>query len=234
MSTGDNRWRQEAAWPLARAVPTKWYLSSGGRANTSGGDGVLDTLPPSGAPADTFTYDPADPTPFLIDSRELEMSLNEDFTALNATRRDALVYTSRPLTRPVEVTGPMTATLWAATDARDTDWNVMLLDVSPDGRAERVQDGVVRARFRRGFDRPALLTPGRVERYDIDLWFTSRVFQPGHRIRVAVSSALFPKFGRNLNTGGSNERDSTFVVARQRVMHDAESPSHVVLPIVPR
>jgi putative CocE/NonD family hydrolase len=231
---GDNVWRKEPAWPLARAVNTKWYVTSGGKANTSGGDGVLDTIPPSGAPADTFTYDPANPTPFLIDSRELETSLNEDYTALNATRQDALVFTTKPLTKPIEVTGPMSASVWAATDAKDTDWNVMLLDVFPDGHAERVQDGLMRARFRRGFDKEVPLSPGSVERYDIDLWFTSRVFESGHRIRVAVSSALFPKYDRNLNTGGNNERDSTFVVAHQRLLHDAAHPSHVVLPVVPR
>ena len=231
---GDNRWRKEAEWPLTRAVATKFYLSSGGHANTSGGDGVLDTVPPNGAAADTFTYDPANPTPYLIDSRELETSLNEDFTALNASRRDALVFTSRPLTKPIEVTGSMSATIWAATDAKDTDWNVMLLDVFPDGHAERVQDGVMRARFRKGFTREVPLTPGSIERYDIDLWFTSRVFEPGHRMRVSVSSALFPKYDRNLNTGGNNERGTTFVVAHQRLIHDAAHPSHVVLPVIPR
>ncbi len=231
---GDNTWRKESAWPLARAVPTNWYLASRGSANTSRGDGTLNTRPPAGAPADTFTYDPANPTPFLIDSRELETSLNEDYTTLGATRSDALVYTSAPLTRPIEVTGPMSATLWAATDARDTDWMVMLLDVFPDGHAERVQDGVMRARFREGYDRAVPLTPGQLERYDLDMWFTSRVFEPGHRIRVSVSSALFPKYDRNLNTGGSNERDSTFVIAHQRVVHDVAHPSHIVLPVIPR
>ncbi|HEX4684499.1 MAG TPA: CocE/NonD family hydrolase, partial [Gemmatimonadaceae bacterium] len=231
---GDNRWRKEQAWPLARAAASNWYVSSAGHANTSGGDGTLDTMPPKGAPADTFTYDPANPTPFLIDSRELETSLNEDYTTLNAARRDALVFTSKPLTRPVEVTGQMSATLWAASDAKDTDWDIMLLDVFPDGHAQRVQDGVARARFRRGFDKPALLMPGSVERYDIDMWFTSRVFEPGHRLRVSISSALFPKYDRNLNTGGNNERDSTFVVAHQRLVHDAAHPSHVTLPVVVR
>ncbi len=231
---GDNVWRKEAAWPLARMTPVKWYLASGGRANTSAGDGVLDTIAPSGSAADTFSYDPANPTPFLIDSRELETSLNEDFTALNASRHDALVFTSKPLTKPIEVTGQMSAALWAASDARDTDWIVMLLDVFPDGHAERVQDGIARARFRHGFDREAMLVSGNLERYDIDLWFTSRVFEPGHRIRVSVSSALFPKYDRNLNTGGNNERDSTFVIAHQRLVHDPAHPSHVVLPIVPR
>jgi uncharacterized protein len=231
---GDNTWRKEAAWPIARAVPTKWYASSGGAANTSAGNGVLDTIPPTGAAADTFTYDPANPTPFLIDSRELETSLNEDYTSLNATRRDELVFTSKPLTKPIEVTGQMSATLWAATDAKDTDWNVMLLDVFPDGHAERVQDGLMRARFRKGFDTVVPLTPGAVEQYNLDLWFTSRVFEPGHKIRVTVSSSLFPKYDRNLNTGGNNERDSTFVVAHQKLLHDAEHPSHVVLPVIPR
>jgi len=231
---GDNAWRKENAWPLVRAVPVKWYVSSGGRANTSRGDGVLDTIPPTGAPADTFTYDPANPTPYLIDSRELETSLNEDFTSLNASRHDALVFTSKPLTKPIEVTGQMAATLWAASDAKDTDWNVMLLDVFPDGHAERVQDGVARARFRQGNEREVMLTPGSLEKYDIDLWFTSRVFEPGHRLRVAVSSALFPKYDRNLNTGGNNERDSTFVVAHQRLVHDAAHPSHLILPVIPR
>ncbi len=231
---GDNAWRKETGWPLARAVPTNWYLASGGLANSSGGDGVLDTIPPTGAAVDTFTYDPANPTPFLIDSRELETSLNEDYTTVNAARHDELVFTSKPLTNAIEVTGQMSATLWAATDARDTDWDLMLLDVFPDGHAQRVQDGLVRARFRKGYGREVPLTPGQVERYDVDLWFTSRVFEPGHRIRVTVSSALFPKYDRNLNTGANNERDSTFVVAHQRLVHDAAHPSHVVLPVVPR
>ena len=230
---GENVWRKEAAWPLARAVASRWYVSSGGKANTSSGDGVLDTIPPTGAPRDSYTYDPANPTPFLIDSRELETSLNEDYTALNASRTDALVFTSKPLTQSMDVTGQMSATIWAASDAMDTDWNVMLLDVFPDGHAERVQDGVARARFRNGYDKQVLLTAGQVEKYEIDLWFTSRVFMPGHRLRVSVSSALFPKYDRNLNTGGNNERDSTFVVAHQQLVHDAAHPSHVVLPVVP-
>src|SRR5215831_9903263 len=231
---GDNTWRTENEWPLARQRLTKWYVSSGGHAHTSSGDGVLDTLPPTGAAADTFTYNPADPTPYLIDSRELEESLNEDYTALNASRPDALVFTSRPLTKPMEVTGDMTATLWASSDAKDTDWTMMLLDVWPDGHAERVQDGLVRGRFRKGMDREVPLVRGQVERYDIDLWFTSMVFPAGHRLRVSIASALFPKYDRNLNTGGNNERDTTWVVAHQRVLHDAAHPSQVVLPVVPR
>lgn len=231
---GDNTWRTENEWPLARQVLTNWYVSSGGHAQTSNGDGVLDTVPPNGPATDTFTYDPADPTPYLIDSRELEESLNEDYTQLNATRHDALVFTSKPLTHPLEITGEMSAVVWAASDARDTDWTVMLLDVWPDGHAERVQDGLVRARFRQGMDKEVPLVPGEVTRYDIDLWFTSKVFEPGHRLRVSIASALFPKYDRNLNTGGNNERDTTWAVAHQTVYHDAAHPTHVVVPVIPR
>jgi putative CocE/NonD family hydrolase len=231
---GDNRWRREHEWPLHRTRWTRYYLHSSGRSNTSIGDGVLDTLPPASEPADTFTYDPGKPTPFLVDARELELSINEDYAGIDSTRRDLLVFTTAPLIEPTEITGPMSATIWAATDARDTDWNLMLLDVYPDGRALRIQDGVARARFRDGFDRPRLLSPGRAYRYDIDSWFTGLVLPPGHRLRVAVSSAAFPKYDRNLNTGGDNERDSLYVAAHQRVFHDSAHPSHVTLPLIPR
>ena len=116
----------------------------------------------------------------------------------------------------------------------ETTMGKILLDVYPDGRAERVQDGLVRARFRQSMSRIVPLVPGRVYPYDIDVWFTSLVFPAGHRLRVSIASALFPKYDRNLNTGGNNERDSTFVVAHQRLLHDLAHPSHVVLPVVPR
>lgn len=232
---GDNEWRQEHEWPLARTRFTDFYLHSGGGATGSGGDGTLDTVPPAASePTDTFTYNPGDPTPYLVDARELELGLNEDYAAIHASRSDVLVFTSPPLEEEMEITGPMAATLYAATDAVDTDWYVMLLHVFPDGRAERIQEGVARARFRNGFDRPSLLEPDRVYRYDLDLWFTGMVIPPGHRLRVAVSSALFPKYDRNLNTGGDNERDTVFVSAHQRVFHDADHPSHVTLPLIPR
>ncbi len=231
---GDNTWRKEDSWPLKRQKLTNWYVSSGGDARTSNGNGTLDTLPPKGAAFDSYTYNPGDPTPFLIDSRELEESLNEDYTAVDARRNDILVYTSKPLTGPIEVTGQMTATVYASSDAKDTDWGVMLLDVFPDGHAERVQDGLARARFRDGMDKQVPLVPGRIEKYNIDLWFTGMVFEPGHRIRVAISSALFPKYDRNLNTGGNNETDSTYVSAHQHLYHDAAHPTHVTLPVIPR
>lgn len=231
---GDNAWRKEREWPLARTQWTKFYLHSAGRAQTAAGDGTLDTVAPAAEPADTFTYNPADPTPYLVDARELELSLNEDYKAVHAERHDMLVFTTSPLGSDMEITGPMNAALWAATDAKDTDWHVMVLDVFPDGRALRIQDGIIRARFREGFDRVAFPAPGKVYSYNIDLWFTGRVIAKGHSLRVTVASAAFPKYDRNLNTGGDNERDTTFVTAHQRVLHDAAHPSHVTLPVIPR
>ena len=196
--------------------------------------GVLNTTPPGQEAGDEYTYDPANPTPYLVDARELELNINENYQTLHAERRDLVIYTTEPFEHATEITGPMTATLWATTDARDTDWNVMVLDVEPGGAAWRMQDGVARARFRNGFDRPVLLAPGAVSKYDIDLWFTSRVIPGGHRLRVSVASAAFPKYDRNLNTGGDNERDTKYVLARQRILHDAAHPSSIRLPIVPR
>ena len=142
---GDNKWRKEKEFPLARTKWTDFYIHSGGKANGGAGDGTLDTVPPKAEPADTFTYDPGKPTPYLIDARELELSLNEDYSKVHATRNDLLAFTTAPFEKATEITGPMSATLYAATDALDTDWNVMLLDVYPDGRVMRIQDGVARA-----------------------------------------------------------------------------------------
>jgi len=126
------------------------------------------------------------------------------------------------------------STLWAVSEENDTDRNVILRHVYPDGRAERIQDGVMRARFRDGFYRPSLLKPGKAYKDDIDLWFASSVIPAGHRLRVTVASATFPKYDRNLNTGGDNERDTRYVVVRQRILPDREHPSFVRLPIIPR
>ena len=222
---GDNTWRKEREWPLARTAWTDFYLRQ---------NGGLDTAPPGNEPPDEYTYDPGHPTPYLVDARELELSLNEDYRTVHAERKDMLTYTTAALSKDTEITGPMTATLWAVTDAKDTDWNVMILHVYPDGRVERIQDGVMRARFRDGFDKPSLVEPGKAYKYDIDLWFTSRVIPAGHRLRVTVASAGFPKYDRNLNTGGDNERDTKYVVAAQRILHDSAHPSLVRLPLIGR
>jgi putative CocE/NonD family hydrolase len=231
---GDNVWRKEKEFPLARTKWTDFYIHSAGHAIGGAGDGTLDTLPPKAEPVDTFTYDPGKPTPYLVDARELELSLNEDYAKVHSTRTDLLAFTSAPFTKEMEITGPMSATIYAASDALDTDWNVMLLDVYPDGRAMRIQDGVARARFRDGFDKPKPLVPGTVYQYNIDMWYTGIVIPVGHKLRVTIASAAFPKYDRNLNTGGDNERDTKFVSAHQQVLHDAEHPSRIRLPVIPR
>jgi putative CocE/NonD family hydrolase len=238
---GDNAWRKETEWPLKRTQWTKFYLHSSSKADPSpsaqddkAAGGRIDTIPPSGTePEDTYTYDPGNPTPYLIDARELELSLNEDYAKVHQDRKDMVIFNTAPLTAPMEITGPMRATLWAATDAKDTDWNVMLLDVYPDGRVLRIQDGIARQRFIKGFDKPSLVPPNTPSRFDIDLWFTGIVIPAGHRLRVTVASAAFPKYDRNLNTGGDNERETKFVVAHQRILHDAAHASYVTLPVIP-
>jgi len=133
---------------------------------------------------------------------------------------------------PLEVTGMLKMVLFAASSSVDTDFTAKLMDVAPDGNARLLSDGVIRARFRNGLDRPELLTPGGPVRYEIDLWHTSNEFQPGHRIGLAISSSNFPRLSRNLNTGGDNERDSDCVKADQVIFHDSVRPSHLALPVV--
>jgi uncharacterized protein len=222
---GDNKWRQENEWPLARTQFTKFYLRSNGR---------LETTAPRNERADSYTYDPADPTPFLVDGRELELNSNEDYARVHAARKDMLLYETGALSKDMEITGPISASIWAQTNAKDTDWNVMLFDVHPDGQVRRLVDGVRRGRFRNGFEKAELLTPGKAYRYDIDMWWTGIVIPKGHKLRVSIASAAFPKYDRNLNTGGNNEMDTRFVTAHQRIMHDAAHPSHITLPLIPR
>jgi hypothetical protein len=149
-------------------------------------------------------------------------------------RPDVLVYTSPSLERPVEITGPVTVTLWAETSAPDTDFTAKLCDVSPDGFARNLTDGIVRARYRNGTTRAEPIEPGRAHEYRIDLWATSNVFQAGHRVRLEVSSSNFPRFDRNPNTGHPLGADAELRPAIQTVHHDAAHPSHVTLSVVPR
>jgi putative CocE/NonD family hydrolase len=145
-----------------------------------------------------------------------------------------LVFTSEPLEAPLEITGPVTVDLWAASSAVDTDFTAKLVDVGPDGYAMNLLDGIIRARYRDSASEPAMMTPGTVYRFTIDLWATSNVFLPGHRIRLEISSSNFPRFDRNLNTGQRFGEGSTGTVADQTVFHRADRPSCVVLPVIPR
>jgi putative CocE/NonD family hydrolase len=237
---GRNQWRRAADWPLPEAVPTKFFLHSQGRANTANGDGTLSTQPPAGEPPDRYTYDPNDPTPsppFANGHIDGPRDTNP-----SAARSDVLVYSTAALEEPVELIGPISARLYAATSARDTDWMVRLVDVCPDGRALFLAEGVMRARHRDderdGAFQPQRLSaiePGRVYPYTIDFWRpTGNYFAKGHRIRVEISSSYFPYYLRNLNTGADNLALATSpVIARQTIRHDADHPSHVVLPIIP-
>ncbi|MEO2002913.1 MAG: CocE/NonD family hydrolase, partial [Candidatus Poribacteria bacterium] len=144
-----------------------------------------------------------------------------------------LVYTSAPLTEPMAVTGPVKVILYAASDAPDPDWTAKLVDVHPDGRAFNLCDGVIRARYHVAGEPPSPIEPGRVYRYEIDCWVTSNVFLAGHSIRVDISSSNFPRVDRNPNTGHDFASDDELSVARQTVFHDAERPSHVLLPLIP-
>jgi putative CocE/NonD family hydrolase len=234
---GDNVWRDEQEWPLARAISTEYYFHSQGKANSLHGNGVLSVDLPSGEPSDVYLYNPEDPVP----TNGGALCCNPYFAASGAFeqrevegRQDVLVYTTPPLDREVEVTGPVTVTLWAATSATDTDFTAKLVDVCEDGCARNLTDGIIRARYRDSMSSPSLLTPGDVYRYTIDLWATSNVFKAGHSIRVEISSSNFPRFDRNTNTGYTIAQDTTSKPAMQTILHDAEHPSHITLPVVPR
>ena len=233
---GENRWRSEETWPPAGVQYQPYYLHSGGGANSSQGDGTLSSVEPQKEPFDRFDYDPRNPVP----TRGGNLAGIPGFEpgpldqAPVEARHDVLVYTSAALEQDMEVTGPLTMTLHAASSALDTDFTAKLVDVHPDGRAFNLADGIVRARFRESLTAPSLLEPGKVYRLRIDLMATSNVFKKGHRIRVQVSSSNFPRFSRNLNTGNSPERDTAMVTAAQRVYHEPDYPSHILLPVIAR
>ena len=230
---GENRWRDEAEWPLARTHYSLYYFHSRGSANGSYGDGTLSAVPPSDEPPDTYVYDPEDPVPTLGGCTLIIPQGVYDQRGLEE-RQDVLVYTSDTLERDVEVTGPLEVNLFASSTARDTDFTAKLVDVHPDGYARNLQDGVIRARYRESSTDPTLITPGRVYAYRIDLWATSNVFQKGHQIRIEISSSNFPRFDRNHNTGGPFGEETRMEKARQSVHHSTVHPSHIVLPIIPR
>ena len=235
---GDNVWRDEDDWPLERAQPTPYFLHSAGRANTLNGDGSLSTDPPGHEPPDVFLYNPADPVPTtgggLCCYDQFGNPGAFDQSAVEA-RADVLVYSTPPLERDTEVTGPITVTLYAASSASDTDFTAKLVDVCPaDECARNLTDGIIRARYRVPRSPAQLITPGQVYEYTIDLWATSNVFKRGHRIRLEVSSSNFPRFDRNTNTGNVIAEDAAFIPATQTVLHDDQHRSHVTLPIVPR
>jgi putative CocE/NonD family hydrolase len=230
---GENRWQSLADWPPPAMRPVRWYLHSEGGANTAAGDGTLSMVPPADEPVDTFTYDPDDPVPTL-GGNNLIIGMGVRDQRPVEERPDVLVFTSEPLERPLEITGPVTVELWASSSAVDTDFTAKLVDVGPDGYAMNLLDGIIRARYRDSARQPQPMEPGRPYRFEIDLWATSNVFLPGHRIRIEISSSNFPRFDRNLNTGQPFGEGASGPAASQTVFHTAERPSCVVLPVIPR
>ncbi len=234
---GANVWRDEQEWPLARAVETRYYLHSNGHANTLHGDGLLSTERPDNEVSDHYVYDPANPV--ITRGGALLMSPEYPSGAFDQrpteSREDVLVYTTPVLQQDVEVTGPIMVHLWATSSAPDTDFVARLVDVHPDGYAQNLTDGIIRARYRnftKG-EAPSLIEPGKAYEYEIDLWATSNVFKAGHRIRLDVTSSNFPRWDRNPNTGHDFGVDAELAVAHQAILHDREHVSYVVLPIVP-
>jgi hypothetical protein len=233
---GANVWRDEQEWPLSRAVPTPFYLHSSGQANSLDGDGSLSQKAPEDESADHFTYDPANPVPTLGGSLLMPATYRSgprDQRPIEQ-REDVLVFTSAPLEQDLEVTGPVSVTLWASSSAPDTDFVARLVDVHPDGFARNLTDGIIRARYRNGLDVPELLTPGQAYQFTIDLWATSNVFLAGHRIRLDITSSNFPRWDRNLNTGNAIGVDAEGRRATQTILHTRQHPSYVLLPVVPR
>jgi putative CocE/NonD family hydrolase len=229
---GTNEWRDEQEWPLARTQFTPYYFDSTGAAGTSN-DGALSTTTPSTGPTDTYVYDPENPVPTIGGAVLFDAPGGpQDQRPLEA-RDDVLVYTSEPLTEAMEVTGPVKVILYAASTAPDTDWMAKLVDVAPDGTAYNLCDGILRARYRESFTDPTLIEPGEVYRYEIDLWATSNVFLPGHRIRVDITSSNFPRVDRNPNTGHPFGVDAELEKATQSIYHDGDRASHIVLPVIP-
>jgi putative CocE/NonD family hydrolase len=227
---GENRWRDEYEWPLARAKPTSFYLHGAGRANTLNGDGRLSTQAPGSESPDRFVYDPWDPVPTGPSRAYSRLPADQRETE---GRHDVLVYTSDILSEPVEVTGPVSVTLWIASSARDTDFTAKLVDVFPDGTARLLTDGILRTRYRKSSKVLELLEPQTPTELTINAGVTSNVFKARHRIRLEISSSNFPRWDRNPNTGGAFGEDSELKRAEQTVFHDAGRPSRIVLPIVP-
>jgi putative CocE/NonD family hydrolase len=232
---GINKWQTSDTWPPRGARSTTYYLTSDGNANTVNGDGRLTTAPPSSDRPDTFTYDPMNPVPTYglwfaadgprggaFDQRRME------------ARPDILVYTTDPLKDGTEVSGPIEATLYVSSDARDTDFTAKLLDVYPDGSAYNLDETIQRARYRDGYDKKVLMEPGRPYEATLGPMTTSNYFEAGHRIRIEISSSNFPRFDRNMNTGGNNYDEASGVVAHNTVHHSRQYPSRITITIVQR
>lgn len=234
---GRNEWRHENEYPLARTVWTELFLHGQGphdaQEDAVGGGSLSLQAPVTDEPADRFRYDPDNPVPsWGAQYQSMDRGGPRDRREVER-RADVLIYTTEPLEHDMEVTGPVSATIYAASSAPDTDFTAALVDVFPDGRAIILCEGICRARFRNGTDKPELMQRNTPYEFRIDMWDTSNVFLAGHRIRVDVSSSNFPRYNRNLNTGNDIATDTEVRVAHQVVFHDPERPSRIRLPVIP-
>jgi len=245
-----NKWLQADVYPLPNTKFKKLYLTSKKGANTSLGDGKLVTsIITSDKNYDSYIYDPGDPTPDpnyyykteeeikkekegILDPVKRKKRIKAFHNNITDSRNDILVYETAPLDSSISVAGPLSAKLYASTSGVDTDWFMSIMDVDEEGDIFYLARGTVRARFRESTKKCTFPEKNRVYEYDIDLWQTGITFRKGHRIRIEISSALFPTFSRNLNTGGHNEMETNFIQAEQKIYHSSEYPSYILLPIV--
>jgi putative CocE/NonD family hydrolase len=232
---GANQWREEDDWPLARAHNARYFLHSGGKANSTLGDGSLVTAAPHSEDPDQYIYDPANPTPTIggplcCDAEHLAPGPRDQRVV--EARADVLVYSTPPLAQDLEITGPIQLELFAKSSAVDTDFTAKLVDVWPNGFAQNLTEGIVRARYRSSQEKPELMNPGEIYKFTVDLWSTANVFLKGHRLRLEIGSSNFPRFDRNLNTGQEAGIAGKPVPATNTVYHDIGHPSALILPIV--
>ncbi|MCC6930917.1 MAG: CocE/NonD family hydrolase [Gemmatimonadaceae bacterium] len=234
---GMNKWQSAESWPPKGAETLTYFLASGGKANSAKGDGVLTTKPPKVDTPDAFSYDPMNPVPSYggnvcctgnaVIGGALDQQKMEE-------RDDILVYTSEPMKEGMEVSGPVELTLYVSTDVKDTDFTVKLIDVYPDGRAYNLDESIQRARYREGYDKVVWMEKEKVYKVKVGPLTTSNYFEPGHRLRIEVSGSNFPRFDRNMNTGGKNYDETTGVVAHNKVHHSTKYPASLTVTVVKR
>ncbi|HMP28581.1 MAG TPA: CocE/NonD family hydrolase [Saprospiraceae bacterium] len=232
---GKNIWQTSETWPFANMQMQTLYLSSNGKANSMYGDGKLSaTVQKKDAP-DSYYYDPMNPvlsnggnvccTGDAIQGGSYDQRITE-------THQDVLVYSTEPFAEGVELSGPIEATIYVSSDAKDTDFTIKFIDVYPDGTAYNLDENIIRARYREGFDKEVFMEKNKIYKIDFTPVHLSNYFKKGHSLRIEISSSNFPRFDRNLNTGGPNYNESVGVVALNKIHHSEQHPSQIRIPVI--